>query len=109
MYYQISDKTNLDNDKKYLPNIAKSFIELGFNIYATAGTYTHLVNNDIEATKVLNKVKRLININNWNINDISNYELILNDAAFRKDNNITEELDSLICSILQAELLNVDA
>lgn len=62
-----------------------------------------------EATKVLNKVKRLININNWNINDISNYELILNDAAFRKDNNITDELYSLIYSILQAELLNVDA
>lgn len=43
----------MDNDKKYLPNIAKSFIDLGFNVYATAGTYTNLINNNIEATKVL--------------------------------------------------------
>ena len=43
----------MDNDKKYLPNIAKSFIELGFNIYATEGTHNYLVSNGVESTRVL--------------------------------------------------------
>lgn len=43
----------MNNDKKYLPNIAKSFIELGFEIYATSGTYDYLNKNGIKASKVL--------------------------------------------------------
>ena len=43
----------MDNDKKYLPTIAKSFIELGFNIYATEGTHNYLVSNGVESTRVL--------------------------------------------------------
>lgn len=43
----------MDNDKKYLPNIAKSFIELGFKIYATEGTHNYLVSNGVESTRVL--------------------------------------------------------
>lgn len=43
----------MDNDKKYLPTIAKSFIELGFNIYATEGTHNYLINNNIESKRVL--------------------------------------------------------
>lgn len=43
----------MDNDKKYLPNIAKSFIELGFKVYATEGTHNYLVSNGVESTRVL--------------------------------------------------------
>lgn len=43
----------MDSDKKYLPNIAKSFIDIGFNIYATSGTFEYLTKNEIKATKVL--------------------------------------------------------
>lgn len=60
-----------------------------------------------DATKILNKVKRLININNWDINDVSNYELILNDSAFKKDNNITNDLYSIIYSKLKHDITEV--
>ncbi|MDE6885568.1 MAG: carbamoyl-phosphate synthase large subunit [Helicobacteraceae bacterium] len=43
----------MDNDKKYLPSLAKSFLELGFNILATGGTFEFLKQNNIEASKVL--------------------------------------------------------
>ncbi len=43
----------MDNDKKYLHSLAKSFLELGFDILATGGTYAALQNNGIKATKVL--------------------------------------------------------
>ncbi|RDU65425.1 carbamoyl-phosphate synthase large subunit [Helicobacter sp. MIT 14-3879] len=43
----------MDKDKKHLPSLAKSFLELGFNIFATSGTYKSLIEANIDATKVL--------------------------------------------------------
>ncbi|RAX54974.1 carbamoyl phosphate synthase large subunit [Helicobacter sp. 16-1353] len=42
-----------DSDKKLIPPLARKFIELGFNLYATGGTYAMLESHKIPATKVL--------------------------------------------------------
>ena len=75
----------MDNDKKYLPNIAKNFIELGFNIYATAGTYAYLINNNIEATKVLKISEGRPNIQDLLANKEINIVINTSDNKSSKD------------------------
>lgn len=43
----------MDNDKKYLSEIANGFLDLGFEILATSGTYAELARLKIKAKKVL--------------------------------------------------------
>lgn len=61
----------MDNDKIHLPILAKSFIELGFNILATSGSYDFLQKHNIAAKKVLK-----ISEGRPNINDLlTNHEI----------------------------------
>lgn len=43
----------MDDDKKYLIELANEFINLGFHIYATTGTYNELIKNNISASIAL--------------------------------------------------------
>lgn len=42
-----------NDDKPKLPNIAREFIKLGFNVFATGGSFDYLKERNIHATKVL--------------------------------------------------------
>ncbi len=44
-----------DSDKKYLPDLARKLIKIGFKIVATRGTAKYLAENDITAT-IVNKI-----------------------------------------------------
>ena len=44
-----------DSDKKYLPDLAKKLVEIGFKIVATRGTAKFLAENDIAVT-IVNKI-----------------------------------------------------
>jgi carbamoyl-phosphate synthase large subunit len=44
-----------DSDKKYLPEIAKKIVAIGFNIVATRGTAKFLAENNIAVT-IVNKI-----------------------------------------------------
>jgi carbamoyl-phosphate synthase large subunit len=45
-----------DHDKQAICEVAKELIDMGFKIYATSGTYLHLIDSDIPCFKI-NKVK----------------------------------------------------
>ncbi|WP_104697789.1 MULTISPECIES: carbamoyl-phosphate synthase large subunit [unclassified Helicobacter] len=74
-----------DKDKKYAGEIAKSFQELGFNIYATSGTHKILEEAKIASTRVLKIYEGRPNIQDMITNDEIHLVINTSDNKPSKD------------------------
>ena len=78
----------MDNDKKYLLDLATKFIKLGFKIYATTGTYNSLIESNIKA----NKIFKISEGARPNVNDlISNKEV---DIVINTSDHKSKKMDT---------------
>lgn len=75
----------MDSDKPHLPSLAKSFLELGFSILATGGTYEVLQKHNIEAKKVFKISEGRPNINDLLTNNEIDMVINTSDNKSSKD------------------------
>lgn len=75
----------MDSDKPSLLSLAKSFLELGFNILATSGTYDFLQKHNINAKKVLKISEGRPNINDLLTNNEIDIVINTSDNKSSKD------------------------
>ncbi|NPA33213.1 MAG: ATP-grasp domain-containing protein, partial [Aquificae bacterium] len=86
--YRLPEKGNVfisvaDRDKPKILELAKGFVELGFNIYATSGTYRFLKEHGIPAKPVLKVSEGRPNVVDMIIN--GEIHLIINTPSGRRE------------------------